>query len=97
MNLFLKKSLLLLSGFFYFQEAVEEYRAKRDITVNGRNCPKPCQTFEECGLPGTLGLIFIQFKTANWLEMVIMDITMSTFNRCYINDFLTHLLFRLCC
>lgn len=32
-------------------EAVEEYRKARDITVNGRNCPKPCQSFEECNLP----------------------------------------------
>lgn len=32
-------------------EAVEEYRKARDITVSGRNCPKPCQSFEECNLP----------------------------------------------
>ena len=33
-------------------EMVEEYRKKRDITISGRNCPKPCQSFEECALPG---------------------------------------------
>jgi len=32
-------------------EAVEEYRKRRDITVSGRNCPKPCESFEECSLP----------------------------------------------
>lgn len=32
-------------------EAVEEYRRIKDITVSGRNCPKPCQGFEECTLP----------------------------------------------
>lgn len=32
-------------------EAVEEYRKRRDITVSGRNCPKPCESFDECSLP----------------------------------------------
>lgn len=32
-------------------EMIDDYRKKRDITTNGRNCPKPCQSFEECALP----------------------------------------------
>jgi len=30
---------------------VEAYRASKEITVNGRNCPKPVQTFQELQLP----------------------------------------------
>lgn len=32
-------------------DTVEEYRKTRDIAVEGRNCPKPCQNFDECNLP----------------------------------------------
>jgi len=35
-------------------EDVEEYRKRREITVSGRNCPKPIPSFEELNLPDYL-------------------------------------------
>lgn len=38
-------------------EEVEHYRKSKEITVNGRNCPKPVQSFEEMNLPDYLANI----------------------------------------
>lgn len=32
---------------------VEEYRQRREITVEGRNVPKPVKSFRDVGFPGT--------------------------------------------
>ena len=33
---------------------IEDYRQKREITIFGRNVPKPVYSFEEAGFPGTV-------------------------------------------
>lgn len=36
---------------------VEEYRQQREITVEGRDVPKPVRSFHDMGFPGTFRLI----------------------------------------
>ena len=42
--------LLLL----YLQQEIEQYRASKEITVKGHNCPKPVMNFYEANFPGKL-------------------------------------------
>ena len=39
------------------EREVEEYRKRREITVEGRDVPKPVKSFRDVGFPGTF-LIF---------------------------------------
>jgi ATP-dependent RNA helicase DDX5/DBP2 len=41
------------------EEEVAAYRRKREISVEGRNVPKPVRTFEEASFPGAWFLSFI--------------------------------------
>lgn len=41
---------------------VDEYRQAKEITVTGRNCPKPCQSFEETNLPEYLANVIRRMK-----------------------------------
>lgn len=36
------------------EREVEEYRLRREITVEGRDVPKPVKAFGDVGFPGTL-------------------------------------------
>lgn len=47
------------------EEEVNEYRQRREITVEGRDVPKPVTSFHDVGFPGTLFLILFQF---HWLS-----------------------------
>lgn len=35
------------------EREVEEYRQRREITVEGRDVPKPVKSFRDVGFPGT--------------------------------------------
>ena len=35
-------------------QEIEEYRQRKEITIFGRNVPKPVFTFEEAGFPGSV-------------------------------------------
>lgn len=37
---------------------VDEYRKKREITVEGRDVPKPVKSFHDVGFPGNMFLLF---------------------------------------
>lgn len=39
------------------EREVEEYRQRREITVEGRDVPKPVKSFRDVGFPGTLSWI----------------------------------------
>lgn len=39
-------------------EEIEAYRLKKEITIAGKNVPKPVYTFEEAGFPGKLYVVF---------------------------------------
>ena len=43
------------------QEEVETYRSSKEITITGRNYPKPVQSFEEMNLPGNIQLLHPEF------------------------------------
>jgi len=43
------------------EDEVTAYRRKREITVEGRNVPKPVRTFEEASFPGILLLSHLTF------------------------------------
>lgn len=42
---------------------VEEYRQRREITVEGRDVPKPVKSFHDVGFPGTVYRFLIFFKS----------------------------------
>ena len=43
------------------EREVEEYRQRREITVEGRDIPKPVKNFRDVGFPGTYSFPF-EFK-----------------------------------
>lgn len=40
------------NGIFALQQEVEQYRASKEVTVRGHNCPKPIINFYEANFPG---------------------------------------------
>lgn len=40
------------------EREVEEYRRRREITIEGRDVPKPVKSFRDVGFPGTSILVF---------------------------------------
>lgn len=40
------------------EREVEEYRQRREITVDGRDIPKPVKSFHDVGFPGTVNRYF---------------------------------------
>lgn len=39
------------------EEEVEAYRRKREITVEGRDVPKPVREFRDVGFPGSCSIL----------------------------------------
>ena len=52
-------------------EEIASYRNKREITLVGRNVPKPVFTFEEAGFPGKKDKDFICDIFAHFLSTVV--------------------------
>lgn len=50
------------------EDDVTAYRRRREITVEGRNVPKPVRTFEEASFPGA----FMLFLTTTWLDCLCL-------------------------
>ena len=40
------------------EDEVEAYRRRREITVEGRDVPKPVRDFRDVGFPGMMRLLF---------------------------------------
>lgn len=41
---------------------VEEYRLRREITVEGKDVPKPVKSFQDVGFPGNRDFVFVDFS-----------------------------------
>ncbi|KAF3543285.1 hypothetical protein DY000_02010583 [Brassica cretica] len=48
---------------------VEEYRKKREITVEGRDIPKPVKSFRDVGFPGKFSSVFLDAFVINFLDV----------------------------
>lgn len=65
------------------ESEVEEYRKKREITVEGRDVPKPIKTFADARFPGNKHALFMVFlktfsvkahDSVEWLLVVVFCI-----------------------
>ena len=58
-----------LNILLYYQDEVQAFLDERNISVIGRNVPKPIFKFEEANLPG---------KKANWEVLILLNVTKLT-------------------
>ncbi|XP_057310897.1 uncharacterized protein LOC130648814 [Hydractinia symbiolongicarpus] len=61
------------------QEEAENFRQAKEIAVSGRNCPKPCQSFEEVNLPEYLAGVIqrMNFKEPTAIQAQGFSVALS--------------------